>query len=195
MGAWWSSKPTKVPVTVVTQASVDRISQLSVQCRSWRGPLAVVLYTSVVQPRMSNLTEGNMALLEAAHAKVRATAWPYYCLPATARPDCLLAAFYCQALLLTGCLLLPGLGCLLAACYCQALLLTGCLLLPGLAAYWLPATARPCCLLAACYCQALLLTGWRQCMAMTMQCLPSTACLLPPILASPCCILAGGCTG
>ena len=48
-GAWWSAKTRSVPVTLVTQSTVDRVPQLYSQCKSWRGPLAVVLYIGFEQ--------------------------------------------------------------------------------------------------------------------------------------------------
>lgn len=53
-----------IPVTVVTQASVDRLSQLEAQCRSWNGRLSAVIYTSVTQASYTgDLNEVNQDVL------------------------------------------------------------------------------------------------------------------------------------
>ncbi|MEW5309976.1 MAG: hypothetical protein WDW38_001814 [Sanguina aurantia] len=49
LGAWWSDQPSTTPVTVVTQASLDRLPQLHAQCQSWEGPLSAVVYLGILQ--------------------------------------------------------------------------------------------------------------------------------------------------
>ena len=42
-GVWWSSKQRPVPVTLITQSTVDRLPQLYSQCKSWKG-----IYSSLI---------------------------------------------------------------------------------------------------------------------------------------------------
>jgi hypothetical protein len=70
VGAWWTNKTTQVPATLVTQATVDRIPQLYAQCRSWPGPLSVVLYLGLLQNTTANLTQENKLLVEQAILQV-----------------------------------------------------------------------------------------------------------------------------
>lgn len=46
-GAWSSRHPPKVPATLVTQLSLDRLKQLEAQCRSWSGPISSVVYMAL----------------------------------------------------------------------------------------------------------------------------------------------------
>lgn len=69
-GVWWSAKQRPVPVTLITQSSVDRVPQLYSQCKSWRGPLSAVMYLGVYQPKADALTEDNLLLLKKAAAHV-----------------------------------------------------------------------------------------------------------------------------
>lgn len=76
VGSWWTTKQRRVPLTVVTQSTVDRIPQLYSQCKSWRGPVSVVLYQALVQPTPGALTAENEeimknALLHVGHALAR----------------------------------------------------------------------------------------------------------------------------
>lgn len=71
VGAWWTNKTARVPATLVTQGTVDRIPQLYAQCRSWPGPLSVVLYLGLLQNTTANLTPENRALVEQAILQVR----------------------------------------------------------------------------------------------------------------------------
>eukprot|EP00798_Chlamydomonas_sp_ICE-L_P005378 gene5378-5598_t len=74
VGVWWSSRLTpEVSVTVVTQASVDRVPQLYSQCRSWRGPLSAALYVPLYQEEgtLDHLTANNVQILEVAAEKVQ----------------------------------------------------------------------------------------------------------------------------
>jgi hypothetical protein len=70
VGAWWTNKTARVPATLVTQATVDRIPQLYAQCRSWPGPLSVVLYLGLLQNTTANLTQDNKVLVEQAILQV-----------------------------------------------------------------------------------------------------------------------------
>mmetsp|Transcript_521 Transcript_521/g.1388 ORF Transcript_521/g.1388 Transcript_521/m.1388 type:complete len:455 (-) Transcript_521:411-1775(-) len=47
---WWSEHAAKLPVTLVTQLSVDRIPALKAQCAAWAGPLAAVVYQPLHNP-------------------------------------------------------------------------------------------------------------------------------------------------
>ena len=46
-GAWSTRHPPKVPATLVTQLSLDRLEQLEAQCRSWSGPISSVVYMAL----------------------------------------------------------------------------------------------------------------------------------------------------
>ena len=51
-GAWWSlrgsqNQEKKIPLTLVSQLSFDRLEQLEAQCRSWGGPISAVLYLAL----------------------------------------------------------------------------------------------------------------------------------------------------
>lgn len=48
LGTWWSPRARSIPVTIITHASIDRLPQLLAQCRSWAGPISVVLYTNII---------------------------------------------------------------------------------------------------------------------------------------------------
>ncbi|KAL6763415.1 glycosyl-transferase for dystroglycan-domain-containing protein [Haematococcus lacustris] len=72
-GAWWTRKVAKVPATLVTQSTVDRIPQLYSQCKSWQGPLSVALYLGLLQDtNTGTLTPNNLALLQEAILQVSA---------------------------------------------------------------------------------------------------------------------------
>ncbi len=51
---WQSHKPHALPLTVATQLSVSRLSQLSAQCRGWKGPLSAAVYVPLLEeePRL-----------------------------------------------------------------------------------------------------------------------------------------------
>ncbi|GAX72769.1 hypothetical protein CEUSTIGMA_g225.t1 [Chlamydomonas eustigma] len=71
-GIWWSGKHRPVPLTIITQASADRIPQLYSQCKSWRGPLSAVLYISLFQDSIERgmLTPANQETLRQASIAV-----------------------------------------------------------------------------------------------------------------------------
>ncbi|KAG1666443.1 hypothetical protein FOA52_015113 [Chlamydomonas sp. UWO 241] len=71
-GVWWSGHAPATPVTMVTQATVDRLPQLRSQCRSWRGGLSVALYLALEQTDISSgkLSDANVRLLAKAAAHV-----------------------------------------------------------------------------------------------------------------------------
>jgi len=46
--SWWSVHPPRLPVTLVTQLSFDRMSALKAQCQSWAGPLAAGIYVPLL---------------------------------------------------------------------------------------------------------------------------------------------------
>lgn len=51
-GTWESSAPAAAPLTIVTQLSVTRLSQLRAQCRSWNGPLSAAVYLPLLQTEL-----------------------------------------------------------------------------------------------------------------------------------------------
>ncbi|PNH12726.1 Glycosyltransferase-like protein LARGE [Tetrabaena socialis] len=53
---WWSARPAGIPVTLVTQLSVERLPQLRAQCALWNGPLAAALYLPLLAPDALELT-------------------------------------------------------------------------------------------------------------------------------------------
>eukprot|EP00955_Chlamydomonas_euryale_P020888 221475-Chlamydomonas_euryale.AAC.4 len=63
-GAWWSSKPLHGPLTVVTQASASRITQLWAQCKSWPGPLSAAVHLTLGQQHAGQLSDRNRHLLQ-----------------------------------------------------------------------------------------------------------------------------------
>lgn len=67
LGLWWSSKVMSSPVTVVTQLSVDRMTQLRKQCESWNGRLSAVVYLALTQRATKRATDNfDAATLSAA---------------------------------------------------------------------------------------------------------------------------------
>ena len=68
---WWdeAGQTRSFPVTLVTQLSVNRLPQLQAQCTTWRGPLAAVVYLSVIEEQA-----GEGSLSEAASRKVEQAA-------------------------------------------------------------------------------------------------------------------------
>lgn len=57
-GVFWSGKQRAlVPITVVTQASYDRLDQLRAQCTSWKGHISAVVYLGLYQP---DINEGQL---------------------------------------------------------------------------------------------------------------------------------------
>lgn len=73
-GVWWSAKKRPVDVTLITQASVDRLPQLYSQCRSWRGPLSAVLFLGVLQQDGGPLSQDNQELIKNAASHVSSAA-------------------------------------------------------------------------------------------------------------------------
>ena len=74
-GVWWSAKHDQtVPVTVVTQATVDRLPQLYFQCKSWLGPLSAVLYLGLHQPWVEGSSEPPTLTAENKDTLARASA-------------------------------------------------------------------------------------------------------------------------
>lgn len=60
--AWWSRKDGgNVPLTIVTQLSLERLPQLDAQCKSYRGPISAALYIP-----LTGSLEAQQAALEAA---------------------------------------------------------------------------------------------------------------------------------
>lgn len=62
-GSWWSNKPLLIPLTVVTQLSANRVTQLWAQCKSWPGPLSAAVHISIVQSSSTPLNSQNSQLL------------------------------------------------------------------------------------------------------------------------------------
>lgn len=71
-GAWWSVKERPVPVTLITQSSVDRLPQLYSQCKSWGGPLSAVIFLGLLQDSVGGLTDSSNALIKKAAVHVSA---------------------------------------------------------------------------------------------------------------------------
>ena len=70
-GVWWSAKQRVVPLTLITQATVDRLPQLYSQCKSWRGPLSAVLYLGLYQEDVARgLSATSVELLKKASLAV-----------------------------------------------------------------------------------------------------------------------------
>ena len=64
LGSWWSSKPLRVPLTIVTQLSANRVTQLWAQCKSWPGALSAAVHIAVQQPTAGPLSMRNDAMLK-----------------------------------------------------------------------------------------------------------------------------------
>ncbi|KAG2422729.1 hypothetical protein HXX76_015816 [Chlamydomonas incerta] len=62
---WWSARPAGIPVTLVTQASAERLDQLRAQCATWRGPLAAALYLPLYNPSSHELSDESKQKLQA----------------------------------------------------------------------------------------------------------------------------------
>ncbi|GIL60836.1 hypothetical protein Vafri_15357 [Volvox africanus] len=67
---WWSNKTAGIPITLVTQLSSERLEQLDAQCRTWRGPLAAVVYISLFSPSGDRLAEQNRLAVEEVDARI-----------------------------------------------------------------------------------------------------------------------------
>ncbi len=67
VAAFWTNHAPSTPMTVVTSASVSRLSQLRAQCNSWSGPLSAMLYQPLPSPHPSAV---NQAALRAAVLEV-----------------------------------------------------------------------------------------------------------------------------
>lgn len=44
---WWSLKPARGPLTIMTHITIDRLYQLESQCKAWPGPIAAIVYFSL----------------------------------------------------------------------------------------------------------------------------------------------------
>lgn len=65
LGVFWSKKPSSgIPLTVVTQLSANRVSQLWAQCRNWPGPLSAAIHLTVTQPSTDTLSLRNQQLVK-----------------------------------------------------------------------------------------------------------------------------------
>lgn len=67
---WWSRRPAGIPVTLVTQASAERLDQLRAQCATWRGPLAAALYLPLYNPSSHELSAESKQKLQAMVAAI-----------------------------------------------------------------------------------------------------------------------------
>jgi hypothetical protein len=64
VAAWWSNHEPTAPITAVTSSSVNRLSQLYAQCKSWNGPLSAALIVPLVaQEDGTELSKANQAIL------------------------------------------------------------------------------------------------------------------------------------
>ena len=65
LGVFWSKKPALgIPLTVVTQLSANRVTQLWAQCRNWPGPLSAAIHLTISQPDADHLSLRNQQLLK-----------------------------------------------------------------------------------------------------------------------------------
>ena len=65
LGVFWSKKPALgIPLTVVTQLSANRVTQLWAQCRNWPGPLSAAIHLTISQPDAYHLSLRNQQLLK-----------------------------------------------------------------------------------------------------------------------------------
>lgn len=62
-GAWWSKKPLTIPLTIVTQLSANRMTQLWMQCKSWPGPLSAAVLIPIIQAVAQPLSFRNDQIL------------------------------------------------------------------------------------------------------------------------------------
>ncbi|KAG2500253.1 hypothetical protein HYH03_001831 [Edaphochlamys debaryana] len=71
---WWSSRSTRIPVTIFTTATLDRLEMLAAQCRSYPGgPLVGAVYLPLVQRQSGALlTHDNERAIERAEEVVQA---------------------------------------------------------------------------------------------------------------------------
>ncbi|MEW5310012.1 MAG: hypothetical protein WDW38_001847 [Sanguina aurantia] len=69
LGAWWTSKPSKLPVTLSTHVSATRLYQLHAQCLSWPGPISAAVYLNLFEPKRP--VGGQMNLSDVSLAKLR----------------------------------------------------------------------------------------------------------------------------
>ena len=60
-GAWWSQKKPSVPLTIVTQLSSNRISQLWAQCKTFPGTISAAVHLGLYQEQSKPLSLRNNA--------------------------------------------------------------------------------------------------------------------------------------
>lgn len=65
-GAWWSKKQPPVPLTIVTQLSSNRISQLWAQCQTFPGTISAAIHLGLYQEQSKPLSLRNNANLKKA---------------------------------------------------------------------------------------------------------------------------------
>ena len=72
---WTSSRPPKLPVTVVTHTQTNRDKHIN-QCRTWRGPLVASVYMPIAQsggtelgPLQQQQVQNTIEELDMLHAK------------------------------------------------------------------------------------------------------------------------------
>mmetsp|Transcript_14554 Transcript_14554/g.31695 ORF Transcript_14554/g.31695 Transcript_14554/m.31695 type:complete len:435 (+) Transcript_14554:51-1355(+) len=54
---WWSKAPSALPITIITQLSVNRLQQLKAQCATWLGPIAAVIYVPIKGTESESIPE------------------------------------------------------------------------------------------------------------------------------------------
>lgn len=60
-GAWWSQKEPSVPLTIVTQLSSNRLSQLWAQCKTFPGTISAAIHIGLYQEQSKPLSLRNNA--------------------------------------------------------------------------------------------------------------------------------------
>ncbi len=80
--AWWSQHAPRLPVTLVTQLSANRLPALRAQCQAWAGPLAAAVFVPLFNPGPDGArqlsTQCQQRLQAAMHAVQEVRFRPHY---------------------------------------------------------------------------------------------------------------------